>query len=448
MKKLLLYAIILSSFIMYSYQAAITKKEIKSCKFQTDWHTLSEHTNFDPVITYLAAHEAAHAVSYARNYSLVQIKSASIKRSGRSVGCVKVEPFDSFADVTRQEITNRIMTCLAGAAAEQFFANQQILSDKKDILSLLSNITFIQDVQNARQYAEEIIYNHHELFEFVTNDYEMALAIDDILVDVYKKTYEFIQKHAFEVQKLALLLMNNMEVSGDEIYNLLGMDKSDACRVVMTYKTIKYDSQTKIAVQQLYYPHGKLAIENVKNFANYINFYKRYNMLGELILDTIVDNNTKKTIVKKYRNNKIVRIDEFSQDNFRETLYNDEEKITEIAEYNKDGLEQLTEYVKLPDQSTLKIVTDYVLNKKDNDRLRKQQTEYIDDVLIDIITFIQSPTIKKFRNDTSYSIERTGINARSDKIIIITDYDVAGKKISEAQYDLDGKQMKQVVFLL
>lgn len=448
MKKLLLYAIILSSFIMYSYQVAITKNEIKSCDFQADWHTASEYTNFDPAITYLAAHEAAHAVSYVHNYSLLQIKSASIKRSGRSVGCVKTEPFNSFADLTQQEIINRIMTYLAGAAAEQFFANQKILSDKTEILSLLSDITFVQDIQNARQYAEEIIYNHHELFQFVTNDYEMDLAIDDIIVDVYKKTYEFIQKYAVDVQKIALFLMNNIEVPGDEIYNLLSINKPDACKVVLTYKTIKYDVQTKIAVQQRYYPGGKLAIENVKNLANYINFYKKYNMLGELILDTIVDNNTKKTVVKKYKNNKIVRIDEYSHDDFIETLYNDEEKITEIGEYNKDGLEKLTEYVKLPDQSTLKIVTNYVLNKKDNDRLRKQQTEYIDDVLIDIITYIQSPTIKKFRNDRSYSIERSGINARSDKIIIVTDYDVAGKKISEVQYDVDGKQIKKSVSFL
>lgn len=180
-----------------------------------------------------AIHEAGHVVSYLYNQAecsivykaTIEIRIHKHSDSG-SGGFVLSLPRDIFYSLNINDFENTIITNWCGGVAEQLFGfstvSQEVLTDNDKILELSSEFNLSGDMEDARRYARIIVTRLNEDL----NEEQIEEKINRIIIDSYKKSYEFIMKHKIEVQKVADLLLEKGTVSGDEIYNLLGLHRS------------------------------------------------------------------------------------------------------------------------------------------------------------------------------------------------------------------------------
>ena len=167
-----------------------------------------------------AYHEAGHAVSNTYNYNGHIIKRVTIQPSKNFFG--KIERHATYlVDRNTQELKNETMISLAGGVGEQIFKSENMLSNKKDILRFFSNHHYSNDIESAKKSARSIIMQTSPTLD----EEQINLKIDAMITKLYKQSYKFLTQHKDGVAKVAHELLENQELSGDEIYNLLDVPK-------------------------------------------------------------------------------------------------------------------------------------------------------------------------------------------------------------------------------
>jgi hypothetical protein len=176
----------------------------------------------------VAWHEAAHAISYTHNDTLSLINYITIKPQERigidgkaieTAGHVQASR-RSQIHTNIEEIDNKIMTAICGAVGEQLLMQDTMLDNSQDILRLLSQPPYADDMLQARQDATKIL--SMQPFSY-GNALQVDQRIDDILVRLYKQAYQFIAKHTSEVKKIADVLIEKETLTTDETYKLLNL---------------------------------------------------------------------------------------------------------------------------------------------------------------------------------------------------------------------------------
>ncbi len=212
--------------IFYSMQYGMQVKH-NSLKYWdivcTEW--LDGHTTWSK-----AVHEAGHAVSFIYNDCLQIVHHGTIGARPNYLGFIHhISSVPAGTFLTQEQVENFIMGFLAGGVAEQvcnvaYGYTPEMLIDAKKILEFCSRSIMHGDVLEARNFAHHIVtyYDQLMLTEKITYTHiELQQKIDEIIVRLYKKTYEFLTNHKEQVEKIARLLLDKETVSGDEMYATL-----------------------------------------------------------------------------------------------------------------------------------------------------------------------------------------------------------------------------------
>jgi len=184
----------------------------------------------DDLLLYdIAIHEAGHIVALIYKLSDIQLlHNATIESRGDSLGESITHALltSNILEIDIDTLMNRIIFCLCGGIANQIFAPSNLnYKDFNNFLSVFENST---DILQARNFAKKIIMKKYGAFHNILNfddQLEVNDLINEILEQCYDQAWSFIYIHQEEVVKVAEFLLANHTVSGDEIYNLLGIDK-------------------------------------------------------------------------------------------------------------------------------------------------------------------------------------------------------------------------------
>lgn len=175
----------------------------------------------------VAWHEAAHAISHTHNDTLSLINYITIKpqdiigidgTSRKAEGHVQASR-RSTTTATIEDIDNKIMTSICGAVGEQLLMQDAMLNNPQEILELLAQPPYTDDMLQARHNAKEILAMNTSQ----NSSLQLDQKIDEILVRLYKQSYVFIAKHTAEVKKIADHLLEKETLNSDETYRLLNL---------------------------------------------------------------------------------------------------------------------------------------------------------------------------------------------------------------------------------
>lgn len=175
-----------------------------------------------------AWHEAAHAISHTHNDTLSLINYITIKPQDR-VSSITGQTIQTQGHVqasrrvtknqTIEEIDNKIMTAICGAVGEQMLMRDAMLDNPQEILELLAQPPYTDDMLQARHDAKEIL----RMNGAANNQNHLDDKINEILIRLYKQSYQFIAQHRSEVQKIADHLMEKETIHTQEAYKLLNL---------------------------------------------------------------------------------------------------------------------------------------------------------------------------------------------------------------------------------
>jgi len=169
-----------------------------------------------------AWHEAGHALSFIKNHSVVLVQHVTIQPDAATKSRGHVKTIHAYhVDFYSNEAENCIISALCGAVAEQVLMSEPMLTNDSQILNLLSQPQYTVDMELAHKNAREIITRN---FHYVS-ELQIKQQIDKIIINSYKKAYQFILRYKYDVQKVANTVLHKKIILCDELYNLLHENK-------------------------------------------------------------------------------------------------------------------------------------------------------------------------------------------------------------------------------
>lgn len=176
-----------------------------------------------------AIHEAGHAIAYIYKTPSTVIHLASIEgrsknilstSEGGSVHTLCID--DSTINHRMAHYEHHIIACLSGGIAQQVFGllpfySAKMLTQKDDILNFINQSEMLADTQNARATITIKFLKSNGNFS--------SKEINSELIRLYPITYQFIVEHKDAINKVANLLLEKGSIQGDDIYDLLNIDK-------------------------------------------------------------------------------------------------------------------------------------------------------------------------------------------------------------------------------
>jgi len=227
-------------------QEFITMESIRSVKlnillglrYENDFGLKINHIFiFNPKIYDLqktAIHEAGHVVSDLYNDSLKIIDQVTIEPRQITAGGVlslgayllNQDVAPESHDIICDAFLHEIVILLSGGLAEQVFGlsqgcSSEILTQNKDILNFFNQAELSSDIERVRERLRAVTESR---FSDKSQDFKESV-IDTNIIHFYKQSYKFISDHKDEVGNVATLLLEKGTVSGDEIHDLLKIDK-------------------------------------------------------------------------------------------------------------------------------------------------------------------------------------------------------------------------------
>jgi len=176
--------------------------------------------NFEELERKLAAvHEVGHLITNHYLCAHRTVKRISILPRGGMLGFVHFE--NSAVDkylVTKKELINNVISCLAGRAAEEVFYG------KDNVTTGASN-----DIEIANEYVRSLVteYGMDDSFGFVNlckddiiTEAEATKRVKAILEECYNVAKDFIIKHQEDVRHISKVLLDKEELDEDELENL------------------------------------------------------------------------------------------------------------------------------------------------------------------------------------------------------------------------------------
>ncbi len=189
-------------------------------------NNLGQFLGSDTSLKSIAIHEAAHAVvPLYKNCSRI-IYEVSIDRRKRHAGEVVASYLSEQPYITQDFHKNNIMMSLAGGVAEQFFGlssgyDSTIFTDVDVLSEYFSQYNFQTD---SKTVYEGLYYLVKDFYPEVSKEGRRLKSVE-LFMELYQQTYQFVSEHKQEIEKVADYLLQHRTVSGDEIYDLLGVQK-------------------------------------------------------------------------------------------------------------------------------------------------------------------------------------------------------------------------------
>ena len=169
-----------------------------------------------------AIHEAGHVV--ARIYRASEqsvLYSVTVTPRMHSSGITLSNKLMRLQNYNYNNYRNNIMVLLSGGIAQQFFGLPKLF-EGKNLVALLHDQGCVDDIKDAYDIAYIMVKMK---LVMLNNDAFIKSEVDKIIAECYEIVWDFVIQHAEDVRLIADLLVEKGTVSGDEIYNMLGVDK-------------------------------------------------------------------------------------------------------------------------------------------------------------------------------------------------------------------------------
>ncbi len=172
-----------------------------------------------------AIHEAGHLIGYIFQETTIAVHKVSITPRGNTLGVAHMLPLSESYSRTKEDMINRIVSCLAGREAELVFG-----------FGLSTGAS--NDLEAAQQIAYDMIVQYgmgDDLRDVSYTRFDGQLP-NDIGTKVHNEVHKIIQKcstiartliahHKQDIEKIAKLLIEKGTVQGDKIYRLLNLSQ-------------------------------------------------------------------------------------------------------------------------------------------------------------------------------------------------------------------------------
>ena len=181
-----------------------------------------------------AIHEAGHAISYAYNNNghriihsvTIETRLKSIDNADKASGGFVHPLRQSLLNIDEIDVQNDMISAFAGGVATQMFnlypdVPQNMLTNDAKILEFSNTFNLITDIKIIKDNARWIINRAHANL----SEDDITKKINQTIIVFYKIAYLFISEHKDEVEKLANFLMEKRSISGDDLYDLLNINK-------------------------------------------------------------------------------------------------------------------------------------------------------------------------------------------------------------------------------
>lgn len=200
---------------LYVYTIYVMIVSFMSLTILTKNHAHHKINYEDKVL--VAWHEAGHFVSYTYNDSLHVVQHATIKPDiiAKSQGHVQIIRIHSI-ERSLEQLEHDIISALCGGVSEQIALGKKMLRTHEEILTYFAQQKFSTDMYIAYKDAQELLAFDCKTYK----KEEIQEKINDIIVRLYYKAYEFIDTHRYEVKKVADDLMKQETVE-TETYDFL-----------------------------------------------------------------------------------------------------------------------------------------------------------------------------------------------------------------------------------
>lgn len=174
-----------------------------------------------------AIHEAGHIIGYLFQEKTVAVRKVSITPRGKTLGVAHMLPLKESYSITKSDMNNQIISCLAGRFAEELF--------DFDLSSGAQN-----DLEDAQRIAYQMVVTYGMSDDLRDRSYtqyrndtpnDIATKIDDEVRKIIKNcqhiTRSLIADHKDDIEKIAKLLLEKGTVQGSEIYELLNLPQPE-----------------------------------------------------------------------------------------------------------------------------------------------------------------------------------------------------------------------------
>lgn len=173
-----------------------------------------------------AWHEAGHAVVAMHTRILSVVDSITIiSDNNQALGFVNTIPTYPYTNKNiHKELINTMMMNIAGGVAEQILFDKPILTNKKDVIQYFKNKSYQGDMENFMINLQRLL---HVKINIQNEKHNMLLLaeLEKFLFELYPLTYQLLQRHKHDLQKIVQELMHKKFLTGDEAYDVLCADK-------------------------------------------------------------------------------------------------------------------------------------------------------------------------------------------------------------------------------
>ncbi|MFW5647463.1 MAG: ATP-dependent metallopeptidase FtsH/Yme1/Tma family protein [Candidatus Alkaliphilus sp. MAG34] len=162
-------------------------------------------------------HEAGHAL-IGRILNTDMVQKVSIVPRGHSLGYVIHMPQDDRYILTKEELCDKIMVMLGGRAAEELVFSHLSTGAKDDLKKVTE--TAMQMVCDYGMSDLGFIHNEPDMIRSLSDS--INREINKIIDKCYKITYNYLEKHRNELEKISAALLEKGALNKTELDELLG----------------------------------------------------------------------------------------------------------------------------------------------------------------------------------------------------------------------------------
>ncbi|MGZ6254690.1 MAG: AAA family ATPase [Candidatus Chromulinivorax sp.] len=171
-----------------------------------------------------AYHEAGHVIGwlYAPSQSQIILKASIVNRA-HTLGIVWHVPLQEKFSWTEQEMKETIIVALCGGCSEQVFGfgkSAGVSSDLRQARNIAFNMVVKYGMSPKLNYVsyDEILQNLPDSTAKKVYD-----EVERIIAECLQQAHDLIRGHKKEIEIIAHLLLDKGTVSGEEIYNAVGL---------------------------------------------------------------------------------------------------------------------------------------------------------------------------------------------------------------------------------
>ncbi len=187
-----------------------------------------------------AYHESGHAIVTLFSPAADQIHKMTIAPRGKALGMVMQLPEDDRYSVTKEQLESKIAIAMGGRVAEELiFGVEQVTSGASSDIKMATSIARRMVTQWGYSEAigpvlvgdeREEVFLGHSLGHQRTISDKLAYIVDTEVKEIidrnYKRAKEILETRIDMLNMLAATLLEQETMSGDEIMEALGIEKS------------------------------------------------------------------------------------------------------------------------------------------------------------------------------------------------------------------------------